>query len=157
MLSPLRPEQAFERLQNICARAEISTGEARQKLYRMGITGAQAQEMIRRLVEARFIDDVRFAGAFVREKVKFARWSMGKVRQALVAKGVGRDIITAAMAEIAPEDEEANLLRMLEVAVSNCPERLTHPTLRKKLFAAAVRRGFRPAAVAAALRTLTQP
>ena len=156
MPSPLKnitPEKAFDRLQAVCARSEISTGEARQKLFRMGIPSAQAGMIIERLVAGRWIDDRRFTGAFVREKVRFAHWSVAKVRQALMAKGVSRDIIDEATAEISAEDENANLLRLLESAVRTHPERLTDPILRRKLYAAMVRRGFRPSDVATAIRS----
>lgn len=124
------------------------------KLRRMDIPSEPAGKIVNALVAGRWIDDRRFAGAYVREKVRYAHWSVAKVRMALIAKGVDRDIIDETVAEIGIDEERANLHRVLEGAVKAHPERLTDPDLRRKLYAALLRRGFRPADVSAAMREL---
>lgn len=87
------PEQALASLMRLCSKAEKSSGDARRLLYRWGIAPADQQNILDRLTDQKFIDDERYAAAYVREKVRFSGWGAYKIRTALSSKGVARDII----------------------------------------------------------------
>ena len=93
------PEQALTSLMRLCARAEKSTGDARRLMRGWGVDESAQEEVLRKLIEQRFIDDVRFAGAFVREKVNLSGWGAYKIRAALARKGIDHATVERALAE----------------------------------------------------------
>ena len=59
------PEQALVSLMNLCAKSEKCTGDARRLMRGWGVAAADAEKVLQRLVNERFIDDSRYAEAFV--------------------------------------------------------------------------------------------
>lgn len=94
------PEQALASLMRLCARAEKSEGDARRLMRGWGVAERDAEAVVARLVRERFIDDSRYAEAFVREKVRLSGWGEYKIRTALQRKGIRREVIEAALRQI---------------------------------------------------------
>ncbi len=94
------PEQALSSLMRLCARAEKSSGDARRLMRGWGIEPAVQEEILRQLISQRFIDDERYAAAFVREKVNLSGWGTYKIKAALARKGITSSLIDAAIASI---------------------------------------------------------
>lgn len=137
------PERAMVRAEELCVRAERSSGEIRKKLRQWDIPAAEAERIINSLTERRFIDDRRFCEAFVRDKVNFARWGRRKIAMALYEKGVDRDISAEALAAIDTERYEENLRHIIEAKRRSLPEPESYES-RTKLFRFAASRGFEP-------------
>ena len=68
------PEQALAALMRLCARAEKSQEDARRLMRGWGLAERDAEGVLAKLVRDRFIDDARYAGAFVREKLRLSGW-----------------------------------------------------------------------------------
>lgn len=147
----LTPEDAMARAEALCARAEHCSGEIAQKLYRWGITSSDSERIIDSLIDRRFIDDRRFAAAFVRDKVEYAAWGRRKIALALAAKRLDRDIVAEALEGIDPEVYAARLAKVLDSKRRSLPEPDTTDG-RARLFRHAVARGFEPSLVADMLR-----
>ena len=96
------PEQALAALMRLCARAEKSTGDARRLMRGWGVDERAQEEIVRTLTAQRFIDDVRFAEAFVREKTNLSGWGAYKIRAALSRKGIDHATAEAALAGVDP-------------------------------------------------------
>lgn len=69
------PEQALAALMRLCARAERSEEDARRLMTRWGVAPADRERVLERLRRDRFIDDARYAEAFVREKINLSGWA----------------------------------------------------------------------------------
>ncbi len=112
--------------------------------------------MLRKLTAQGFIDDARYAGAFVREKIRLAGWGARKIRTALRAKGVADAAIDAALAETDdPEGRGARLRTRLERKLRTV--RAADPyDLRNKLLRHALSLGYDYAESAAAVAELTE-
>lgn len=93
------PEQALSALMRLCARAERSAADARRLMRGWGLAEADAARVLERLVQERFIDDRRYAEAFVREKLRLSGWGPSKIRMALQRKGIDRGTIDAALSQ----------------------------------------------------------
>ena len=93
------PEQALAALMRLAARAERSSGDALRLMQRWGVEPAERRKVLQRLIETKFIDDRRYASAFVRDKLRFSGWGAYKIKAALRAKGVAAEIIDEALAE----------------------------------------------------------
>lgn len=107
------PEQALTSLMRLCARAEKCSGDALRLMRRWGLSDADAKGVLERLVRERFIDDVRYAEAFVREKVRFSGWGAHKIRAALRAKSLPSVTIDGALAQIEPDSNSERLAEMI--------------------------------------------
>lgn len=91
------PEQALAALMRLCARAEKTRSDALRLMRGWGIAEADAERIVARLVADRFIDDARYAEAFVREKQRLSGWGEYKIRTALQRKRIARETIDAAL------------------------------------------------------------
>ena len=107
------PEQALAALMRLCARAEKSTGDARRLMRGWGVDERAQEDVLRKLTEQRFIDDARFAEAFVREKVSLNGWGAYKIRAALARKGIDRATAERAMAAVDPSQNAERLRQQL--------------------------------------------
>lgn len=139
------------RAEELCARAEHSSGEIRQKLYRWGVGEDDRDAIIESLERRRFVDDARFAAAFVRDRVEYAGWGRHKIALALYQKRVDRDIIDAALDEVDMEHYRERLQELMERKCRSMAAPESYES-RTKLYRWAVSRGFEPELVAAAIR-----
>lgn len=154
MNSPITPERALERIEALCVKAERSTGEVRRKLRTWGLGTDDADRIVASLIERRFVDDRRFAAAYVRDKFRFSHWGRLKIRSGLYTAGVAADIIADALADIDPAEYAAVAASMARrryaaelAAGSRTPFECRQRTLR-----AIAARGFEPALVMKALQ-----
>ena len=83
------PEQALAALMRLCARAERSEEDARRLMTRWGVAPADREQVLERLRRDRFIDDARYAEAFVHRK-RIARETIERALAALDA-GTARE------------------------------------------------------------------
>ena len=108
------PDEALAALMRLCARAEKSEGDARRLMRGWGVAEKDAEQVLARLVRDRFIDDSRYAEAFVREKLRLSGWGEYKIRTALQRKRIDRALIDAALAEADRSGMDERLRRQLE-------------------------------------------
>ena len=97
-------EQALSSLMRLCARAERSSGDARRLMATWGVPEQDREKVLQRLIAERFIDDERYASAFVREY---------KICAALRRKGIAEDIIARALQQISPSQSAEQLAMRL--------------------------------------------
>ena len=87
------PEQALAALMRLAARSEKSSGDALRLMQNWGVDPSARQGVLQRLIDDKFIDDRRYAEAFVRDKMRFSGWGVFKLRAALRNKGLSTDIV----------------------------------------------------------------
>lgn len=148
---PLTPEAAQIRAEELCARAEHSSGEIREKLLKWGVFPGDAERIVAAMIKTRFIDDARFARAYVRDKIEFSRWGKRKVALGLYQKKVSREIIKDTLDDV--DDEKYK--EALRMAIASKKRTMSKPDTyegRTKLFRFAASRGFEPDIIIAVLR-----
>lgn len=128
------PEEAYASLTRLCARAEKSSGDALRLMATWGVAEGERRRVLQRLIDQRFIDDARYASAFVHEKNRLSGWGAYKIRTALQRKGIAPALIDEALAAIDPETVAARLRTQLErkarVVKYNTPYELRNKLLR---------------------------
>lgn len=147
----IAPEKALIRCEELCARAERCEHELREKMRAWRIDSRDIEAIINSLTTRRFLDDSRFARAFVRDKYRFARWGRRKIVMALKQKHIDSGVIEEALEEI-NQDEYTSILRSLLKAKAAHMERPLSYEDRVKLFRFAVARGFETLLVSSLLR-----
>lgn len=105
------------------------------------------------LCRARFVDDERFARAYVLEKVRVSRWGRVKIRLGLVAKRIDRDIIEVALEEeIDSREYEGNLIEILRAKMRTIDDPDSYEG-KTRLFRHGVMRGYESREVVAAIKS----
>lgn len=111
--SPKSPEQALNLLMNRCAKSETCTSDARKALYRWQVPVESHQTILDQLIAQKFIDDSRYAAAYVREKATLSRWGSYKIRAALRAKQIDEETVNEALAQLEEHDMTEKLEEQL--------------------------------------------
>ena len=148
------PKKLLERYERQCARMESCSGDIRRKALKALDGDAEAAEkIVASLVADGFVDDRRYAGAFVREKSALQGWGEAKLKYMLAAKGISREIIADALTEIDAEKASAKLERLVQAKARTLEG---DPAFRLKLLKFGLSRGYDYDTVDAAVRTILQ-
>ena len=91
---------ALSRLANLCAKAEYCVSDIRQKMARWDLPEGAEDRIVHRLLDERYIDEQRYACAFVRSKFRFNRWGRDKISRALKMKGISEEDIADGLTEL---------------------------------------------------------
>ena len=94
-----------------------------------------------RLIKERYVDDERYAQAFVKDKIRYNKWGRRKVEQALWQKHIGEDIRNRVLDEV-DDDEYLSVLRPLLKQKRKTIKANSDYELNQKLMRFAVGRGF---------------
>ena len=96
----------------LCAQAEHCQWEMLEKMRRWELSEEQQAHVMQRLLEERYVDDERYARAFIKDKIRYNRWGRRKVEQALWQKHIAEDIRLRALDEV-DDEEYLSVLRPL--------------------------------------------
>lgn len=144
MTRQLSPQEAFERLADRAAVAEICSADVIRKLREWKIAPDAAQKILDRLIRERYVDDRRFASLYVRDRINNARWGLLKIRAAMRLKRLSSSIIEEAVeAEFNEEQYFSNLAAALRSKARTLSEPLSADD-RAKLIRFAAGRGYEP-------------
>ncbi len=102
----------LEKLKYLCSRREYSEFDILEKLRRKGVTESESAEILQALRTGKYIDDSRYASAFIKDKVSLSGWGVSKIVYYLKMKKISSDIIKSSIEEI---DQEIMVGRMDEV------------------------------------------
>ena len=138
---PKTAEQALTSLMRLCARAERSSGDAMRLMATWMVPEADRQGVLQRLIKDRFIDDSRYAEAFVREKSNLSAWGEYKIRTALRRKGIADNIINSALQQMPTEQNLERLTERLRRKMRTIKYDTTYQ-LKTKLIRHALSLGF---------------
>lgn len=108
---PKSAQQALQSLMRLCARSEKSSGDALRLMQQWQVPQTERQGVLERLVKERFIDDGRYAEAYVREKSRLSGWGARKIAMQLRQKGVSQAIIDDALRQL---DSNVELPRLVD-------------------------------------------
>ena len=138
---PKTAEQALASLMRLCARAERSSGDAMRLMATWMVPEGDRQRVLQRLIKDRFIDDSRYAEAFVREKSNLSAWGEYKIRATLRRKGIADEIINNALLQMPTEQNIERLTERLKRKMRTIKYDTTYQ-LKTKLIRHALSLGF---------------
>ncbi|MBQ8366133.1 MAG: RecX family transcriptional regulator [Alistipes sp.] len=133
--------EALQSLMRLCSRAEKSSGDALRLMRTWGVPEGERQGVLDRLVAQRFIDDRRYAEAYVREKSQLSGWGARKIAMQLRQKGINGSIISAVLATLDGDDMRQRLKMRLERKLRTV-KATTEYDLRGKLLRHALSAGY---------------
>ena len=138
---PLSPDQVLDKMAKYCAYQERCVKDVRDKLKAFEISEEEKAKIIDYLLDNRFVNDERYAKAFVRGKVNQSGWGVNKIRFHLIQKGIDKNIIDEALGQT---DEEAYRQRLIEIleTKSKTVKAANDFEKKRKLAAYAMQKGF---------------
>lgn len=110
----LTKEEAIQKLRHYCSYQERSHYEVQQKLWELGVRRVEHDEIISTLIEEDYLNEERFAKAFVGGKFRMKDWGRKKIWHALKEKQVSEYNIKKGMKEIDDEEYKNVLLELAE-------------------------------------------
>ena len=134
-------QDAYLTLAALCAQAEHCQYEMLEKMRRWEIPEDAQARVMAKLIKERYVDDERFAQAFVKDKIRYNKWGRRKVEQALWQKRIDEDIRKRVLDEV-DDDEYLSVLSPLLKQKRKSVKAKTDYELNQKLVRFAVGRGF---------------
>ena len=104
MKKEMTEQEAYLQLASLCANAEHCQHEMLEKMKKWELSETVQARVMARLVKERFVDDERYARAFVKDKIRYNKWGRRKVQQALWMKRIDNEIQQTVLNEISDED-----------------------------------------------------
>lgn len=104
---------ALSKAEQYCAYQERAQQEVRDKLYDWGLKSYEVEEVITDLILGNFLNEDRFAKAYVSGKFKVKKWGKIKIKQGLKIKKIPDRMIKDALNTI---DFDEYLLTILATA-----------------------------------------
>ena len=141
MKKEMTEQEAYLQLAALCAQAEHCQQEMRDKMRRWELDETVQNRILARLVKERYVDDERYARAFVKDKIRYNKWGRRKVQQALWLKHIDSDIQQRVLDEI-DEKEYLDVLRPLLKQKRKSVKAESDYELNQKLVRFALGRGF---------------
>lgn len=132
---------AYLQLASLCARAEHCQHELLEKMRRWDMSDEAQARVMARLVSERYVDDERYARAFVYDKIRYNKWGRRKVEQALWMKHIDDDIRSRALSEV-DDEEYLSVLRPLLKQKRRSIKAASDYERNQKLVKFALGRGF---------------
>lgn len=134
-------QEAYLSLAALCAQAEHCQWEMLEKMRRWELSDEAQARVMERLMKERYVDDERYARAFVKDKVRYNKWGRRKVEQALWQKHIGDSVRQQVLDEVG-DDEYISILRPLLQQKRRSTKAASDYELNQKLIRFAVSRGF---------------
>ena len=141
MKKEITEQEAYLQLAALCAQAEHCQQEMRDKMKRWGMAPEVQERVIARLVKERYIDDERYARAFVKDKICYNKWGRRKVQQGLWMKRIDDDIQQRVLNEVDDAEYLAVLNPLLKQKAKSIKAENDYE-LTQKLVRFALGRGF---------------
>ena len=97
----------------LCSGREYCSGDLISKLHSWGLNQDETNNAMEILIKEKFIDDERFAAAFVRDKFQIGKWGKAKISFSLRSKDIPGDVISRALSLIDDEIYRETLKELL--------------------------------------------
>jgi regulatory protein len=134
-------KSALTKAMNQCSRREYCCYEIREKLVLWGIAGNISEKIISVLINDNFINETRYANAFVKDKFKYNKWGKVKIAAHLKLKQIPEHIVRSAIDSI-DYTEYLNVLKSLITIHKKTIKAKNQYDLKGKLMRYGLSKGF---------------
>jgi regulatory protein len=132
---------ALTKAEHYCAYQERSQQEVRDKLYEWGLWTDAVENVISQLITGNYLNEERFAKAYVQGKFKQKSWGRIKIKQGLKLKKVPDVLIKKALLTIDGDDYLKTLQKVITKKAASTKEKTDYKR-RYKLQQYAMSRGY---------------
>ena len=139
-------EALYQSMAALCARREYCCADIAEKLRKKGAAPEEAEALTDRLIDEGYINEGRYARAFVHDKTLYNGWGRVKTAQQLRIKGICPAYINEAMTCITEEQYAEVFQKVLRSKQRSIKGETTYE-VRQKLARSLIARGFEPSYV----------
>ncbi len=140
---PMSEEAAFNRLAALCATTEYCLADMRRKMEAWELPDGADLRILARLQREKYVDEARYARAFVRDKFRYNHWGARRIALELRRKGVDEAVAADALGEIGRDDTDDVLTALLRQKLKTTRGKTDYEVFMK-LLRYSVGRGFSP-------------
>ena len=127
-------------MRRLCSRREYCAADIRRKLMvQLDGDAAGTGKILDMLISERYVDDLRFASAYARDKASISGWGVAKIRYMLASKGIASEIISQALEDIDSGRAQLRLDKLMESKFRTLRE---DPQCRIKMLRFGLGRGY---------------
>ena len=116
-------DEAQKKLENYCAYQERCHKEVREKLKDMRMIPEAIDMIMVHLIEHNFLNEERFAQAFVRGKFRIKKWGRNRLVRELKFREISKYSIDKALKEIDLEDYHSTLDELTKKRIAQVNEK----------------------------------
>ena len=133
-------EKVADKMRRLCSRREYCVSDIRKKLM-VQLEGKtdEVGQVLDALVREKYIDDLRYASAYARDKASISGWGATKIRYMLSSKGVSSETIALALEEIDSGKAQNRLDKLMENKLRTLRD---DPQCRLKMLRFGLGRGY---------------
>jgi len=133
-------DKVLEKMRVLCSRREYCRSDILKKVV-PALDGdrQEAEKIVDILVNEKFIDELRYASAFVRDKSALSGWGAVKIRYMLSSKGIPRDVISEALGDVDEGKARVRLEKLMENRYRSLKD---DPQCRLKMLRFGLGRGY---------------
>ena len=127
--------------ENYCIQREYCHSEIKDKLKKHGYDNAIIEMTLNNLQQNNFINEERYASAYVHDKFKLKKWGKMKIKQMLRNKKIPESVIEKALLSV----DQTEYKKMIEKIISQKSDTLTEKNFlrrKQKLIAYALSKGY---------------
>lgn len=130
----------MDKMRRLCSRREYCVSDVRAKLMK-ALEGDERKvnAALESLIADKYVDDLRYATAYVRDKSAISGWGETKIRYMLSSKGVAKDVISQSLQEVDQTKASNRLVKLIESKYRILKD---DPQWRLKLLRFAMGRGY---------------
>ena len=141
MAEPKQYKVFLSKAMALSASREMCSSDIKKKLEVWGMDELQSESIIDQLKSEKFIDDSRFASAFVKDKFRYNKWGKMKITAHLRMKNIASDIISQSLDTIDQETYYESI-RTIIVAHKKSVRAKNPYDLKAKLLRYGLSKGF---------------
>lgn len=139
----LAVKEAYQKMAHLCSRSEQCSADIRKKIIAYELVDEVVEEIINKLKSEKYLDDKRYAKAYISDKFKFNKWGKIKLRHYLKAKGLPDAIILEGLKEIDEERYKTVLVKMMKEKAKTIKKKNKYEKMAQ-IIRFAQNRGFEP-------------
>lgn len=146
-------DELLHKAASYCSISEHCAYDLYEKLKAWEVDTKQADEIVQHLIDENFLNEERFAVAFVRDKFRFNKWGKIKIKYALRQKKIENVLVDKALNAIDDGEYEEMLASILQSKLKTLKWEYEYEKMGK-LFNFAQNRGFESSVIDRVIRQM---
>lgn len=125
-----------------CKYQERCHSEVKNKLYELGCSSAEVDELLTEMIEIGLLNEERFARAFARGRFRLKQWGRDKIKYELRIKKVSDYCIKKALTEIDPEEYDNTINKLMDKKMKELKGERSKATFKAKVSRYLLQKGY---------------
>ncbi len=124
-------QEAKLKIESYCVYQERCQFEVKNKLKTYGLYYSEIDQLVSHLISQNFVNEERFAEAFVSGKIRIKKWGRNKVIQQLKGKFISDYSIKKAFEKVDQEEYQGNLQHLAERKLESLTDKKSYQSKLK--------------------------